>query len=272
MKIFFILCVFLSSAFSQETPTSAETAIGLDAGFEETFKIGIQSYGSQKYDEAAAAFTKALKLDPSNSTVLTNLALSQYQLGQKAFAVALLRRALSLDPDFSTARTAMEFILTQYEIRDVPHKIQYWENFRATFINPVPLFVYLLLTALLLFSTGWVLLTYFGERRRCLQNEKPFPAFSIVGFILSVGLFTSCSLTVLKIWDNNISRATVIRDSVSVLAAPDENAVSLFDLYGGLEVIALEIKENWIQVTYPGGLTGWVPKDSVFATSGKLKW
>ena len=76
----------------------------------------------------------------------------------------------------------------------------------------------------------------------------------------------------MKLVDLQIPRGTVIADKTSVYSAPDEKSVALFDLYGGLEVILDSQKDSWVQVTYPGGLTGWIPKTSMLQTSGRKMW
>lgn len=239
--------------------------------FEESFNFGVQSYNEKKYQEAADSFTKALEFDDSNPSALTNLALTQFQLGQKPIAIALLRKALNQEPDFVTALSALDYIKTQYEIKEIPHKIEFWEDFRLKFLSPFSLSSFLTLSALFLFVSGWFILTYVGQRRISVEKNNPFPSFPILGFILSVLFFISVLLSTLKYFDTTVPRGTVIEEKALVLAAPDEKSVNLFEVYGGSEVIIEQFKDDWVQITYPGGMTGWIKGQALLTTTGNKK-
>jgi tetratricopeptide (TPR) repeat protein len=235
--------------------------------FEEFFQSGIEFYNKENYSEASTAFTKALELNPNNPAVITNLALSEFKQGNKFYSIALLRKAHYLDPDFSTPKAGLDFITPQLEIKDIPHEIEYWETFRKKILVPVHISAFVILGAILFFASGWLLIRYFAQKRKSLAEEKPFPPFPVIGAALGVLFIAFLSLSILKIYDQFIDRATVIQEKVSVLAAPDEKAVALFELYGGLEVVVKDKKDNWVQITYPGALSGWVKSDAVYVTT-----
>jgi tetratricopeptide (TPR) repeat protein len=240
-------------------------------GFKEAFESGVLSYQNKNFEEALTAFNFALEKDPSNVQALTNLALVQFQLGQLPWSVALLRKAHNLDPDFSTPRAALEFILPQLGTREIPHEIQFWETFRSSFLVPFPLNSFLAMTALCLLGAGWLWLHYLGQRRQAFQEEKPLPSFPLIATFAALIFLSGLTLSALKIWDLNIPRGTIVSEKVTVYSAPDDKSAVLFDLFGGLEVIMKSSSEQWVQVNYPGALTGWVPKSSVFQTSGSAR-
>lgn len=263
--IFVALTLFCAINWASEEPAPSST-------FEEFFKDGVQNYQKKDFEKAKNAFERSLEKDPSNLSAMTNLALTEFQLGKKGYAVALLRKAKNLDPDFSVPSAALKFVLPQLDVKEIPHEIQLWENIRNQFLVPVPLTAYLILTALLLFSSGWTLLNFFGSRKRALKEDAPLPGFPTVSFILCLSLVTTLSLALMKIYDFQIPRATIVSEKISVLSAPDEKSPSLFELFGGLEVIVLSANQDWVQVNYPGALSGWVPKSAVLHTSGKSPW
>ncbi len=237
--------------------------------FAEFFKQGTQFYTTKEYEKARDAFAKAVEADPHNATALTNLALAQFQLGKKPLAIGLLRKALASDPELSTARAGLKFALSQMEVKDIPHEIETYESIRSKLIAPVPLLAYLILTALLLFAAGWALLSYLGRRRVALHEERTPPPAPVIGIIFSLGFLISLSLLGLKFFDANVLRATVIEDKVSLQTAPGENQASILDLHGGMEVIVKTTDKDWVQVTYPGSLTGWIKSSSIIVTSGQ---
>jgi tetratricopeptide (TPR) repeat protein len=270
MNRLFIFFVFMLCLSTNQTSAAEPETKPLQ--FEDVFRNGIASYKEQKYPEAIEAFQKALDIESSNVSALTNLALAQFQAGHKPIAVALLRKAMALDPDFSTPVAGLKFILPQLEVKEIPHEIQMSETLRNQLLTPVSMNAYLLMSALFFAGSGWLLLSYFGTRRRAIQGEIPLPPFPTIGFLFLISFLISSALTMGKIYDYQIPRGTIIQDKVQVMSAPEASAAGLFDLYGGLEVILENTKDDWVQVTYPGALSGWVPKTSVFPTSGKKTW
>jgi tetratricopeptide (TPR) repeat protein len=235
--------------------------------FPELFKQGTQHYVAKEYDKARDAFAKALEKDPHNATTLTNLALAQYQLGKKPLAVGLLRKALNSDPELPAAKAGLKFALSQMEIKEIPHQIETYESVRANLLSPIPLFAYLILTAVLMFAGGWIMISYFGNRRRAFAEEKASPGFPVIGTLLTIGFLVSLGLLGLKIFDQTIVRATIIDDKVSMQAAAGDNQAALLDLYGGMEVIVQNENKDWVQVTYPGSITGWIKATSILKTN-----
>lgn len=254
-------CGFNATAYAEPPPT-----------FEAAFQTGVGQYQAKKYDEARLSFGQALERDPQSVQALTNLALAQFQLGKKGEAVALLRRAQNLDPDFSTPRAALNFILPQLDVKEIPHEIQLWETVRSTFVVPFSLTGFLALTAMTLFSAGWLFLQYAGKRRRALNEGRGRPPFPTIPTFIFLIFLAMSSLTVLKAVDHEIPRGTITAVKVPVLSAPAESGAALFEVYSGLEVILGTVSQDWVQVTYPGAMTGWIPKSTVLQTSGRGLW
>jgi hypothetical protein len=260
------------STATSDVPAAKSADIQSWPSFEKAFEAGVASYQAKKYDEARLAFSQALEKEPLNVQALTNLALVQFQLGQKGWAVALLRKAHNLNPDFSTPKASLDFILPQLDVKEIPHEIQMWETLRSHLIVPFTMTGFLALTALCFFATGWLWLQYFGRRREAIREEKILPPFPTIPAFIALIFVASLTLTIMKGIDQGIPRATVVSEKATVFSAPSDQSVALFDLFGGLEVVLKQSNDSWIQVTYPGAATGWVPKSSVFQTSGRAAW
>jgi tetratricopeptide (TPR) repeat protein len=263
-SLLFLLTFCLTAALAMANDRGPESY----TDFSTAFRLGIQSYKDKKFEEAKKAFLGALHFEPNSAATLTNLALTEYQLGEKGWAVAFLRKARHLNPDFSTPQAALNFILPRLEVKEIPHEITFWETFRGYFVLPFSLFALTMATALFLFAGGWSLLGYLGRRRKALAEDQPFPSFPVFAGLFALGFIFFSVILVAKIWDQSFLRGTVVNNKVSALSLPDENAPTIFDLYAGLEVILKQHQNEWVQVTYPGGLTGWVPKGSLFPTNG----
>lgn len=232
----------------------------------ELFQQGTQSYVAKDYAKAVELFEKALSQDKHNATIITNLALAQYNLGKTAIAIGLLRKAIHLDPSLSTAKEGLEFVVAQTPKAGVPHQIQTYESLRANLLQPVPLYAYISISLLCFLSAGWTLLSYLGRRKKALEEQTSSPSFPIIGTLLGAAFIIFSGLLVLKIYDTRILRGTVIEEKVSLQTAPGENQLAILDLHGGMEVIIRATQGEWSQVTYPGSLTGWVKNSSLLMT------
>jgi tetratricopeptide (TPR) repeat protein len=247
---------------SSESFTSVEAAL----------QSGIKYYHESKFAQAQEDFQKALDLDPKSIPALTNLALAQFQNGNKGWALALLRKATTLDPNFSTLKQAQDFIYPQLEVKELPHEILLSETLHQRILAPVSIFWFSVLSALFILACGWSLLSFFGARKRALEQDLPNAQISFLSVIFALGAVLCIVLFGLKLFDQKNIRATVVAAKVAALSLPDDKAPSLFDLSQGLEVLIDkeqidDNKKTWSQVTYPGGPTGWVPKSSLFVTT-----
>lgn len=254
LSVFFLFLVLPSMVFAQqESP-------------QQLFQEGTRLYIAKDYAKAQESFQKSLDMDPRNSTTMTNLALAQFQLGKKAIALGLLRRALAIEPDLLTAQQAHKFILSQMEIKEVPHQIEAYESARKYLLQPIPLTAYLAVTGLLFFAAGWTLLNYVGRRKKALTEESALPGFPVLGSIYCLGFVLFTCLLLLKIHDSRQIRGTIIEEHISLQTAPGDNQAVVLELYSGAEVLVLSFQDDWAQVTYPGSLTGWIKKSSLIMT------
>jgi len=257
--IFLLISIFAQLTFAETPSETAQNPSG--------FAAGINYYESKDFDKAIVEFNKALQQKPTNPSILTNLGLAYFQKNQKGQALARFRKALWLDPDFSPAETALQFALGQLEVKEIPHRIQNYESFRKTFLEPVSGWVYSILGTFLFAFGGWILIRYFAARKKSLDEDLPFPPFPTVGLIFLIAFVAVTTLSILKAVDQKTTRGTIVIQQTKVLAAPDEKSSSLYEIPEGLEVIIQRTQNDWLQVTYPGGMTGWVPAQNVFVTN-----
>jgi tetratricopeptide (TPR) repeat protein len=239
---------------------------------QESFQSGLLAYQNKNYQQAMTDFEESLKSSPSNAAALTNLGLAAFQLGKKAWAIAYFRKALALSPGLTTAQQGLDFALSQTDIKEIPHQIETYELVREKLLEPVSEFSYFWILAFLMFLFGWSLLQYLGRRKKALQEDTPAPTFPWISVVSGFFSVVFLMLGLMKVYDLQIPRATVVEEKVAAQSAPGENQLNLFDLYGGFEVIVRNHSGDWVQVTYPGALTGWIKKNSLYVTSGGSPW
>ncbi|MEK6772648.1 MAG: SH3 domain-containing protein [Bdellovibrionota bacterium] len=235
--------------------------------FEQSFQEGVKLYQNKDFEKARSSFEASLVKDPHNISVLTNLGMVFFEIGKKGLALAYLRRALEIDADFRPAQTAYNYVWSRLEVKELPHRLETYESLRDYLLKPVSLSSYLWLGSLFFLLSGWLLIRFFGKRKRAFEEELPLPPFPTVGFMIMIIFITFFSLTLLKVYDLTLTRATITAEKVPMHTAPNENEASLFELSQGLEVILRKSEADWVQVTYPGGPTGWVKKTELMVTT-----
>lgn len=234
----------------------------------DSFNNGLQLYQQKKFADAINEFKNSVKDQPTNSFFWHNLGLSYYQNGQKGFALACLRRAEWLNPGIKSNNKVQELIISELPIKEIPHEIEWIHEFHRTFLSELDLNILLgLLAAMILFS-GWSVLKILSRKQKNHWNW--------VVIVLLVCDFIIASLVFIKIFDQNIERATLLTEKISVFAVPQEKLQSaglgIFDLYEGFEVVVLSKttladSEEWVQIQYPGAGTGWVKASEVMIHS-----
>lgn len=255
-----------------DAPPATSTFSAEKLDFPQAYQKGVEFYQAKSFPDAVVAFKQAVLLRPDSVNALTNLGLSFFQTGKKGPALGVLRRAMMLDPDYSTPRLAHDYIFSQLPVKEVPHEIRWYDEFRKNYLDAVSLSALGIITALFLFSVGWLLITYFAARKKAKEESVPPAPFSPITGVLAAGLVLSLFFTVSKMIDHQTVRATITLEKVAVHSAPDTGSPELFDLYEGLEVSINQRMGNWVQITYPGASSGWIPQSSVFAHQGKIQW
>ena len=73
-------------------------------------RLALVRFGQRRFEEALGPYRRLLALLPDNPLTHVNLGVTLYHLGRPDAAIGSLERALSLDPDLESARTALESV------------------------------------------------------------------------------------------------------------------------------------------------------------------
>lgn len=235
------------------------------------YLAGIQAYQKSDFSAARAHFGKAQEINPDNKMVLFNWGLSEFQTQNIPLALALWRRVLFLDPDYTPAREAIK-----YAENSSPTTTWRPENtrsawFRAKVLSRVSLDKLLLAMAITITLFGYFLLRFLGKLRQARLGQ-PSPGAPILTTLLGIPCLFLILLSGLKFVDDNKLRGTVIVPTLQVRSGPTAEAAELFNLNAGMEVLMIKKSADWTQVSYPGGIIGWVESSGLFLSSGKVTW
>lgn len=262
----FFLSIF-SLILSVTLSASAQASNDLS---ETPFLGGVTGFQKNDFKTAQTQFRAAAVADPSLVTVWYNLGVTEQRLGRNGLAMAFWRKALALRPGFQPAERAVSFTRAKLERADIPHDVELWETLRTNVLSVASIYQFAFLTLFILFVGAWTALIFIGKRRRAILDEKPLPPFPFISSVATVLFLAVLTLSICKLLDEQDLRATVIVKKVDAKALPDSTSTTLFELYEGLEVIVRQQRPSWVQVTYPGGATGWIARASIFATADRL--
>ena len=238
---------------------------------QQVYQQGIRAFQENQFDKARDLFWQAYESSPDNVEVLYNLGLSELKLEHIGRTLAAWRKAVHIDPYHSATVSGLQFLREQGKTGsfDAGGPLS---RFRSEILSRLSFDVLFALTAIFLGLTGFLLIKYWGRRRTAVLAEAPSPPFPTLGFLLAIFFVLFVGLIGLKTYDFYVTRATVVADSVALRTYPSADSNALFDLSSGYEVIVRHAQGDWAQVTYPGGMTGWVPRDTLFLTSGRNPW
>jgi len=251
-----VLCILLGCSTTLRADPSSP---------EDLFRNGLTAYQNKNYEEARDAFQKALAQGPRSPQVLHNLALTYYQLNQKPQAMAFWRRALTMSPTYKAARAGRDLLESRLNMRPFERdSVSVW---MARTLSSLSIFELLWLTALASSLTGWLWIRYLADRKNALDEEQPLPTFPTPAVLLSLALVACLALIDLKLGESGKTRATVITEKASAHSLPTDEAVSLFEVLGGHEVLVRQQQNGWSQVQNGDGSTGWMKDSDILITS-----
>lgn len=231
------------------------------------YQMGLKAFQEQKLEDSKAYFSKAASLESNNKYILYNWGLTEHSLGNNGMAIAAWRRSLNIDPSFLPSKKALNY-LKDLLPNDILNQSQTeWESFRSKFLNNFSANTLFSSFLLLMLTSGFLLIRFMAQRKFALINETSLPKSPIIALFLVGVLIINLSLAGAKLIDQLDQRATIIVKSVKVKVAPNKESNNIFELLEGYEVIVVKRTKDWSQVTYPGGLTGWVQNTSLFVTT-----
>lgn len=223
------------------------------------FLDGISAYQAEEFEKAESIFRPLFEQHPNNPTILYNLGLVEYQLGNFGLALGLWRKARFIDNTFSKADQAISFTEEQL-FPDKNEDPVYITVFNGLTSMP-PYFWHLLCLITLVFG-GWQAINY-GIKRRLPLNLWPGWIFFHIPLFLISGFF-SFYLTV-----SDLSlEATIIHKDLLTRANPSTESPGLSELEEGQIVTVEKQLGDWVRIRTSRGTLGWVPQKAILMFKG----
>lgn len=216
-----------------------------------------QLYEAGQFVEAAGAYQALVAAGVQDGTLYYNLGNAYFKASDLGHAILNYRRAqvlLPRDPDVAAnlqlARTQTTDRLEAEDggalVSFVRRVLVEWTTLDE--VAAITLGLWVLLCVLLVVAILW------PRGRQVLRYGITVVAVLLVLGMLSVGI---------RVSEARSSPAVVVAQSVEAHSGPGADYLAEFTLHAGAEVRVLERRDDWVRITLPGDLQGWVPDETV---------
>jgi hypothetical protein len=238
----------LAAVLSVAPPAAAESP-------EEIFERGSKAYEAGRYDEAAEAYRSVLRYGIRDPRVEYNLGNAAFKLHRLGEAILHYERLDPGDPDIrGNLELARSRCFDRVEEAEVPALVRSVRSAQNSLGPDRQAIAALVLV--------WVLVAIVVRGLARPAGFTPATAWSAVAAaVLLVVTFLSWSATSVRL--EGSGRAVVLAAQVQVLSGPSGNNPVLFTIHEGSALDVRAERDEWIQVSLPNGLNGWVPRDAV---------
>ncbi len=232
--------------FATVAPASAQTA-------EEAFERGNAAYASGDWVGAAAEYRTVLDYRIADARVHYNLANAEFRLRRLGPAILHYEKAKRLDPSDaeiqSNLRFAQGFRFDRVEVEETFVLVQTLRDLQAR---------------LSVDGQAWILvsLIWLAGGLMAWGLSRPGRFGPGHGWLLAT-LTTLIVLAGLSWWHTyelfeRRELAVVMAPAAEIIAGPGPSNPSLLTVHEGLTVVVLDDRGDWVQVSLPNGINGWI--------------
>lgn len=225
---------------------------------EDIFKRGNAAYEEGRYEAAAEAYRSLLRYEIHDAVVEYNLGNAEFRLGNLGRAILHYERAKRLDPVEPDIRANLEFARSIcFDRVEAPQQavVVRWVRAVQNRLGPDR-------QAWTALATAWLVVALVAW---CFSRPGGWTAahgWMLAALLLILVITVSSWYVTVGRLDRD-SSAVVLDDVVEVLAGPGYNNPALFTVHEGLTLQIRAEREEWLQVSLPNGLNGWIAKESV---------
>lgn len=234
-------------AFLLLGPVSPIRAAAPVAAFEAANKL----YEEGKFNEASSAYEDLLKSGARSAAVCFNLGNAFFKSGQLGRAVTAYRAAEALNPRDPDIRANLRFARNQAKGPSAPRSAI------AQWLNQLTINEWTLVCSA---SLSLLLLAFISIQFR--PNFKALLRWPII-LLSAATLLTGLSIVAAWHFEHSQQNAVVITAQAEVRHGPLDESQAAFVAHDGSELVVLDAKDQWLQVSAGPRRIGWIKKDQV---------
>lgn len=251
MMVCLLLLVVAGGCMAQSNQTS----------YKVWFDEGNTAYNEGRYEEALSAYNQIVASGVESAPLYYNIGNSYYKTKDYSHAILYYEKALKLDPSNEDIKTNLGIanLAVVDKIEQLPQSFiaRWWDGLKSIFTVDQWAWVSVGSFALLLCS-----LFAFLMSRRMGWRKTGF--FTGLVFVLVFGL--SLFFAISKYHDTTVQDdAIVMTPTVTVKSSPNVSSVDLFVLHEGAKVKILDTADEWNKIRIANGSVGWIQVKDVTA-------
>ena len=225
------------------------------------FEQANAAYNSGNYDTAVVLYEKIFATDMESVPLYYNMGNTYYKMREYPMAIYCYEKALKLDPSNEEVQTNLQIanLAIVDKIEPVPQSfiVRWWRSLRAMCSSDTWAWC-----SVVLFALSLVGVFLFLRSRSVGLRKLGF--FSGIVFLVAFGLSVVFAAQ-LKHDANTQDQAIVMTPTVTVKSSPNEDSVDLFVLHEGTKVTILEESNGWNKVRIANGSVGWLEADKMLS-------
>ena len=227
---------------------------------EQIFDRGNAAYQRERFAEAAEDYRTVLRYGIRDPRVEYNLGNAEFRLGRLGPAILHYERARRLAPTDDEIQANLAFARTfcfdRVELPEQPAVLR-WLYLVQDRVGPDR-------HALFVLALVWLLALIVVAGLARPGAWSAVHGWSLAALLLALTMtIASWSATHERLEGRRL--AVVLDEVVEVVAGPGPNNPTLFTVHEGLTVEIRDVRQDWVQVSLPNALNGWLPREAVGA-------
>lgn len=225
------------------------------------FEEGNAAYNEGKYEQALERYSHIVDFGMESPELYYNMGNVYYKMRSYPMSILYYEKALKLDPGNEDIRTNLEIanLAVVDKIDKIPESfiVRWWNGLKS--LCSADGWAWVSISA---FALTLLCLYLFLMSRRTGWRKAGFFA----GLLMLLALGLSVAFAIGKQRDLvRQGEAIIITPTVTVMSSPSESSVDLFVLHEGTKVSILDSAKEWKKVKIADGSVGWLPADDMIA-------
>ena len=235
--------------------------VAAQESYDAWFEQANAAYNEGNYQSALDLYNNIVEAEQKSVPLYFNLGNTYYKMGTYTMAIYYYEKALKLDPSNADVKTNLEIanLAIADKIESIPQSfiVKGWNNVKNMFSSDAWATVSIISFAILLVA----LFLFLRARRMGLRKAGFF--VGILALLVFVFSFIFSMEKRNEAMEKN--HAIIMTPAVTVKSSPNDGSVDLFVLHEGTKVTLLDEADGWNKVRIANGSEGWLPSDASLA-------